>query len=339
MSIDVLNLKRKKNFPFRTKAYTPLAPAMTVDSWIQALNACLPDWPQQKPQWLALWQAPPDIVSKQSALSWQKAVEACLEQAPDLAQAERLKALLKPVNYELELIWKSKEASWEVLLNGRPIVLELPDFEYLYALADLQSRSPEGLQDHKQLYQHVQTLFDKQEPQRFAEKPFRQAFTVLLDKILGTLDLQADQQSSQRWRHLLISQAMRYASGFDDAEHFAFHSELRQHRDLLELLITRYEQQEGLPPLASPAARLYRFFVTDPEALEIKYRLSDHVSKHMYRLHQQLQKQQIDLQSVGCPQEILWGDLGVLPWQDATRDGYSFHSAVNIRFAKHQAGV
>lgn len=329
MSTGSSTWQRKKPHLPRIQPTPPISRPMGLESWREALQACLENWPAQKSDYLELWASPPNLIGDQTIGTWRASVDSCLALDAQAGQEQTLKALLEPPRYELSLSRNDAQHP-EVRLNGNKVELEQDGFECLYALADLQRQEPHALQSSKQIYQHVMELFDKPDSGRINEKAHRQAFTELLDALLDKLNVNADPASAGRWRSLLTSQAMRYASGLDDAENFKLNSELQQHRDLLTLLVRRYEQDKGLPPLDSPAARLYRFFVTDPEPLEIRYRLNGFVAKLMDKVHHQLRQAQLAISADGCPQEILWGETTVSPWQEATLKGYALHTAVKL---------
>lgn len=321
--------RRKAKLLQQSLAVQAIQP-VAVTVWRQALCDCLQDWPAQKAHWLALWNAQPSLVTSQADPGWLSEIAACLALEDEQQQAEGLKALLQPTSYELKLSWPSDETAGDVKLNGHDVGLSRDDFEYLYALAELERQTPHTLFSAKHVYQQVLELFPKPDAVKTDEKSLIRSFSALLETLLGKLEAESNQASGLRWRNLLLSQAMRYANGIDDAEHFELHSELRQHRDLLDMMITRFEKQAGLAPLDSPAARLYRFFVADPEAIEIRHRLGDYVARHMRRVHQQLQQVQLSLKASGCPHEIIWGQPERLMWQDATSQGYTLSAEVDL---------
>ncbi len=339
MNYSKMTWQRRKARLLQTIKDKPAERPMAASVWRQALYTCLHDWPTQKPQLMALWKVPPTLVSRQPKSDWQAEVNACLSTGMDQKQIVALERLFKPTDYELQISWPEDEQAGSVSLNGQSLSLNRPDFEYLYALADLQHQTPQELFSPKHVYQHVQTLFPKQNAPQNDEKHPVKVFQERIEQLLGKLEVNLSQASSLRWRNLLLSQALRYANGLDDEEHFELHSELRQHRDLLELMMMRYEKQSGLQAVDSLAARLYRFFVPYPEMVEIRHRLSDYVDRHMLRIYQELQQAQQLLSAKGCPQEILWGQLEGLAWQDATSEGYSLNAEIKLSMATQIASM
>ncbi|HEY9839960.1 MAG: hypothetical protein ACAI44_12385 [Candidatus Sericytochromatia bacterium] len=304
------------------------AKELAPGTWRSALLACLTNWPEQKEQFKALWKAPPEYVMAQSEPDWLKQMQNHLE----ADEVDTLQAQLQPVPHTLKISWPADLEPGEVLLDGSPVSLTRQDFEYLYALAHLQSQQTEfALLSPKSLYQIVLALFPQVDKEEDGEVvTLRQAFEQTVEAVLKNMESTMGQASGQRWRHLLMSQARRYATGLDDGKSYELVSELKQHRDLLDLMIQRFEQQAGLSPLETPAARLYRFFVSDPEALEIRHRLGGYVAKHMVRVRKALQLVQQENKQAGCPEEVLWGKPENRLWQEATSQGYALNQAVAI---------
>lgn len=321
--------KRKPHPHTQKQAEKSLSP-MAVFSWQQALRACLKDWPARKAEWQNIWKARPTFVGQQANPVWLADIEACLKAEASRQQVSELEALLAPVAYELVLAGKADNARSS--LNGQELSLDEVDFKYLYALADLQrSETETDLISAKLLYQRVLALFPELASPHADEKSQLRAFEARLEEVLAAQEINLNSASIMRWRNLLKSQAMRYISGMDDKDTFALNSELNQHRDLLDLMLMRYEKMNGMKPIETQAGRLYRFFVMDAEAIEIKHRLGAYVARHMRRVYQALAQVQQGLAGRGCPQEILWGQPDAVAWQTAIRQGYALDASVSVR--------
>ncbi|PKL80188.1 MAG: hypothetical protein CVV27_00815 [Candidatus Melainabacteria bacterium HGW-Melainabacteria-1] len=221
-----------------------------------------------------------------------------------------------------------------VYLNHLPITLAKPEFTFLFALARMQAEHREDvLYSAERLKLEIDEVFPRFElPTSIKTSGIehRQAFESHLEGLLAALDPVGMISSGQRWRHLLFSQARRYATGLDHAGRYELMSELRQHRDLLELLIQLYEQRFELPPLNSPAARLYRFFMPEAAALELAQRLHAHVRSRLACVRDSLHEaMQLAGQPVG-DKELLWGDPAIDDWEQATESGFALSSQISI---------
>lgn len=320
----------------------PLPPktikAMSPAAWRQALLACLDHWGEQKEEFHQLRKAIPEFVQQQAHPDWLPRLQTLIE-SEDLPA---IQAWLEPAPHQLQIDWVGVGDASEVVvqLDGFSAKLSHEDYTYLYALAYLQQMEPEpGLYTAKRIYAQVQALFPQPENADSNEKNLRKAFETTLEQVLQNMESTLGKASGQRWRHLLMSQARRYATGIDDANSYELLSELRQHRDLLDLMIQRFEQQAGLKPLDTPAARLYRFFVSDPEALEIRHRLGSYVSKHLLRVYKALQAAQLQSKVMGCPEEVLWGRSESRLWQEATTQGYALRPSVKLEVVQPPAEI
>lgn len=211
----------------------------------------------------------------------------------------------------------------EALLNQEALPISRKDFQFLYALAQLQQRHGAQLFSAERLLEEVKALFPRYEAPasiRTTGPEHQDAFESILEQVLDKMEMQLNTASGKRWRNLLLSQARRYATGLDNAQRFELMSELRQHRDLLELMIRHFEQSGQHPPLKSPAARLYRFFVPEQAAGESRRRIHGHVAAHLGVVREAL-KAALPAAD-GEAFEPIWGAPDNSDWEAATIEGF-----------------
>ncbi len=235
--------------------------------------------------------------------------------------------------YVLKLTRSSDHEGGEALLNEQVLPLSRKDFQFLYALAHLQHRHGPMLFDPERLLEAVKALFPRYEAPaslRVTGPEFDQAFDQRLETVLADLELKSDNASGRRWRSLLNSQARRYAMGLDNVMRFELMSELRQHRDLLELMIRHYEQSNQLPALKSPAGRLYRFFVPELAADESQRRIHEHVATHLGLAREALQTALSETSQENPVMTPIHGREGESDWETSTRDGFMLSEKLTL---------
>lgn len=240
--------------------------------------------------------------------------------------------LLQPKAHALVLRLEDGAENGEVWLDAHPLpALPRSEFQYLYLLAERRWQNHQRFRsyDAEQLFEAVHQRFPRTEipPSLDASglQRLEDAFAQRLNRLLSQIPVQGRPQDADVLRNQLMQQArLFWEDGESAREPFA-------DRQLLELLLTRFERLTGAVHLHDWQARCRRFFVADDSAVLLHRTLNSHVSDRIYHLRQRLHEAQRAARQASQPDELLWTPATSRSGKDPSLTGYALAPSVTVQ--------